>query len=191
MFPGFFVGTVFLCMLVRAVFGGYHRYGYRRGWGWHEAWGPRYAGEPTEWLWGDDPWDAGSRGRSSSERPSRGEDRTAPSGGRIEEAVHQFVRSLRDKLGATAEQERAFAAAIDKLREATGELRGRMNDVRTEIARAIRSDEFDENAFEAASRRVDGGADALRTTLRDALRQIHDVLDPRQREMLARLIETR
>jgi hypothetical protein len=139
MFPGFFIGTMFLFMLVRAVFGGHHRYGFRRGWAWHGPWEGRYAGERTEWLWGDDPWDVRARGRSRSEPPR------APDDGRIKDAIHEFVRSLSDKLGATAEQERAFAAAIERLRSATS----------------------------------------------DALREVHDVLDERQRELLATLIGRR
>jgi hypothetical protein len=184
MFPGFFIGTLFLFMLVRAAFGGHRRYGFRRGWG-YGPWAVPYAGERTEWLWGDDPWDDPPRRQPSFER------REAPAGGRVEEAIRNVLQSLRDKLGASAEQERAFATAIDRLREATGDLQGRMSDARDDLARAVMAEGFDETAFDAASSRLDEGVRAMRSALREALGHVHDVLDSHQRELLARLIATR
>jgi hypothetical protein len=183
MFPGFFIGTVCLFMLVRTVFGG-HRYGFGRRWA---AYGPgrgRHAYDRTEWLWGDDPWDDIPRRQPSVEHDAP---RTAR---RVEDAIQGFLRTLRDKLGASPEQERAFTAAVERLREASKDFQDRMNEAREDLSRAVRYDAFNEPAFDAASQHFDQAVQAMRAAIREVLAGVYAVLDAGQREMLANLIWT-
>jgi hypothetical protein len=156
MFPGFFIGTVFLFLLVRAVFWGpryrFHRYhaGYHHPW-WSDDDGP------PPW-----PWDDSRRRRHRRQRDvesdravSEAADVVFSPRGRVDEAVREFVRSLRSRLRATPAQERALEAAVARLRDAAEHLRAGMNEARDDLARAMRADAFDEPAFEAASLRLD------------------------------------
>jgi hypothetical protein len=183
MFPGFFVGTIFLFWLVRTLmWGPRHRYyGYRRPWGP----GPFDAGES---LWGD------FGGSDRSYRPREAEpaspERGASSRGResLDEAVGRFVRALRDRLRATPAQEKAFDAAVTKLRGAIDEVQTRMKEARDDIARSVRNESFDDAAFDDATRRIGDAMHAIRGAARSALVDLHDQLDERQRETLVDLI---
>jgi len=176
MFPGFFVGTIFLFWLVRTLMWGprCHYHGYR-----HRPWGAPYG--PAESLWGDFGW---------SDRPSprRGTTTNATTREGLDEAVDRFVRALRDRLRATPEQEKAFDAAVAKLRHAIGDAQARIHQARDDIARAVRSEPFDDSAFDTASRRIDEAMHAIRGAARRALVELHDRLDERQRQTLGDLI---
>jgi hypothetical protein len=181
MFPGFFIGTVFLFMLVRTLVWGHpyrwHAYGHR--WRWRA----RPFEGPSVWLWGDDD-------PSPETRPSwrhRDVEVTTPSEG-LEGAVERFLASVRHGLGASATQEKAFAAAVARLRDVTADFRARVNEARDEAARAVRGDAFDDLAFEDASHSLDAAVQAMRAAFRDALVRVHDVLDSRQRAILADVI---
>src|SRR3954449_12377041 len=101
MFPGFFIGTVCLVLLVRSLVGG-PRWFYRHGA--HHPWRAGYDG-PTVWLWDDDPWPSRrSRhdGREDSHAPRSVDSGAAPfTASSVEDAVGRLVRSLRDRLDAT------------------------------------------------------------------------------------------
>jgi len=193
MFPGFFVGTIFLFWLVRALMWGpryrYHGYGYR-----HRPWGGPYGPGPSLWGdWGDfdrpaRPRDA-ERGASPPRAPRPAERGTAAFGrSGLDDAVGAFVRALRDRLRATPRQERAFDAAVTRLREAMDDVQIRIEEARDDIAQAVRSEPFDESAFDAAARRIDEAMNAIRGAARSALVDVHDQLDERQRKTLADLI---
>jgi hypothetical protein len=188
MFPGFFIGTVFLFWLVRSVIWGhrYHPYAY----GYRRPRGP--FGAPIG-LWGDDPWpDHGRRWRDDEpefRRPSSFD--PAPATDRMEDALERFLASLRNGLRATPAQEKALAGAIARLGEATAGSRERMNQARDSVARAVRAGAFDELAFEDASHDLDEAVRAMRGAIHEALIDVHDVLDEKQRAMLASLIESR
>jgi hypothetical protein len=195
MFPGFFVGTIFLFWLVRTLMWG-PRYRY---WGYghhHRRWGRAYG--PSESLWGDfggfdDPGptrDAGTNPRARVEPKSA--DRASAPFGRddLEQAVGGFVRALRDRLRATPRQERAFDTAVTKLRDAMDDAQARMKEARDDIARAVRGKAFDESAFDAAASRIEEAMQAIRGAARSALADVHDQLDERQRETLGDLISS-
>jgi len=189
MFPGFFVGTIFLFWLVRTLMWGprYRYWGYR-----HRPWG---AYGPSESLWGDfgdfdrpyRPRDASSHETPRSQAPA---DRVGASFGRddLEQAVGGFVRALRDRLRANPRQERAFDTAVTRLRSAMDDVQARMREARDDVARAVRSEAFDESAFDAATRRIDEAMQAIRGAAKTALADVHDQLDERQRATLADLI---
>ncbi|HMJ52381.1 MAG TPA: hypothetical protein VK540_09900 [Polyangiaceae bacterium] len=192
MFIGFAIGTICLIGLVRAVarrrwygfspyrgyaygfgghpggFGGHHRGfgGHHRGFGRHH--GPWHHDE----AWGEDspPW------RGDRERPwSRG---------------HGVVYSILGRLEATPGQEKAILTALDELKEKARELRGAGRDVRADVARAIRGPMLDDVALEGATARIDDATLKLRAVARAAIAKIHEVLDDRQRKMLADMIDS-
>jgi hypothetical protein len=106
----------------------------------------------------------------------------------LDEAVGAFVRALRDRLRATPGQERAFDAAVTRLHEAIDDAQARIEEAQDDIARAVRSEAFDESAFDAAARRIDEAMLAIRGAARSALVDVHDQLDERQRKTLGDLI---
>src|SRR5947208_24381 len=123
MFPGFFVGTVFLFLLVRSLVWG-RGYGFRRHYAGFRPWGGRGMYEPPVWLWDDDdPWSARRHRRREAEaqnarnEPPHSANSFVAASPRdtVDEAIDRFVRSLRDRLGATRSQETAFAAAVARL----------------------------------------------------------------------------
>ncbi len=144
MFPGFFVGTIFLFLLVRTLMWGpryrFHRYGGRH-------WGPAYYAPPHS-LWGDfwssdrpGRWRDGRAEPAARDRPDASDGATISSGSDpMNEAVRRFVRALRNGLRATPEQELALEAAVTRFRDATDELRGKLKEARNDVARAVRAD---------------------------------------------------
>src|SRR5262249_33639770 len=105
MFPGFFIGTIFLFWLVRALMWG-PRYRYR-GYGYGQRpWGGPYVQGPS--LWGD--WDDFDRPARPGYAKTRASPPSAPAAaeragrafGRdgLDEAVGAFMRALRDRLRA-------------------------------------------------------------------------------------------
>jgi hypothetical protein len=181
MFPGFFVGTIFLFWLVRTLMWGprYRYHGYRR------SWGPGPFGA-SESLWGDF---GGSDRAPASERAERTERSHASRGhGGLDEAMNRFVGALRERLRATPAQERTFDDAVAELRRASDDVRARVEKARDDIARAVRSKTFDDAAFDDAARRIADAMDAIRSAAKRALVDVHDRLDERQRATLADLI---
>jgi hypothetical protein len=215
MFPGFFVIAALMFFLFRS-FGRAHRYAfyapYGRGMGYlprrsrfHDAWDDPHAfgWEAGEWPWASfSDWGLGDRRRWSAgaRRQERGS--TVSSRGAsgfsgsdfeptvLDAALQRFLGSLRGRLNTTSAQDRALDAAALRLRDAARELTDRSSEMRDHLARALTSETFDEIAFDAAYQRVDEGMQQLRVATRGALSGVHAVLDPNQREILARMVES-
>jgi len=196
MFPGFFIGSVFLFMLVRSLFHGprmaFYRPGYRHwSWGSHQGWrwDRDFDDDPEASIWDEKRW---WQPRSSN---GRSRDATAPfSGGAtrdvLDAAVRRFVASLRERLHATPAQEKTLAQAVSRMREASAAIKSRTSQARDHLARAMAGDAFEPTAFDAAYQRVDLAMQDLRAAAREAFADVHDVLDRRQREILASIIES-
>jgi uncharacterized membrane protein len=92
-------------------------------------------------------------------------------------------------LDASPAQERAIIAEVDKLRERLWTSRATVKDARGDLAAAIRGPVLDDAVLGAVLGRVDGATAEARTAVLDALRAIHGVLDDKQREQLATLID--
>jgi Spy/CpxP family protein refolding chaperone len=188
MFIGFAIGTICLIGLVRAVarrrwygfspYGGY-AYGFGGpcgGFGGRRRAFGRHHGPWHHDMWGDDspPWRGNAEARH--EGPwGRG---------------RHVVDSILGRLDATPVQEKAILAALDELREKARELRGMGRDVRADVARSIRGSMLDDVALEGATARIDDATLKLRAAARAAIAKIHDVLDDRQRKMLADMIDS-
>lgn len=92
-------------------------------------------------------------------------------------------------LDATPAQERAIVAEVDKLRERLQSARGTVKDARGDLAAAIRGPQLDDAALGAVLGRVDGATAEARSAILDALRNVHAILDDRQRERLAEILD--
>jgi hypothetical protein len=188
MFPGFFIGTMFLFLLVRTVLGGHRLRGHR----FHGWYGPGWAHGPRASIWGDsDDGDVGwgrRGGRGFDASSTRPAPRARDS---VRDAIRRFVGALRMSLRATPAQETVFEGALLRLRDATEDLRRGMDEAQRDLAHALRGDAFDDRAFDAASRRMDEVLENLRAHVRAALIDVHEVLDDRQRAALADLLEAK
>lgn len=99
-----------------------------------------------------------------------------------------WLRALYSRLDTTPGQEREIRAALEELRERAQDAKSRLPETRENIGRAVAGDEFDDSAFEVVSARVDATAEKMKDAFASALKRIHGVLDPKQRQRLAELI---
>ena len=102
-----------------------------------------------------------------------------------------MIRAALSHIDATPAQERAIVGEIDKLQERVRTARGGVAEARGDLAAALRTPLLDDAALGAVLGRVDGATSEVRAAALDALRNIHAVLDDRQRAQLADLLERR
>ena len=93
------------------------------------------------------------------------------------------------RLDASPAQERAIIAEIDKLKERLWAARANLKEGRGDLAAALRGPTLDDAALGAVLGRVDGATAEARAAVVDALRNIHAVLDDKQREQLAEILD--
>lgn len=99
-----------------------------------------------------------------------------------------WLRMLYARLDTTPGQEREIRAAIEDLRDRAKDAKAGMFETREHLGKAIAGETFDQAAFEAVSARVDATSEKMKDALASALKRIHGVLDPKQRERLADLV---
>jgi hypothetical protein len=172
---GFLLGTACLIGLIvtlRAGRGGCGGGGWgRRGWGggWGGGWG--YSGRSSS--------EGGPGEHAQHDHPRRGWS-----------ANKWFLRGLFERLDTTPGQEKVIVSAIDEMRDAGESLRGEVRKTREDIAKATRSPSFDETVLGEAFARHDQSLESVRKAAVGAVAKIHAVLDERQREKLADIIES-
>jgi len=93
------------------------------------------------------------------------------------------------RLDATPAQERAIVGEVDRLRERLRGAKASMRDARPDLAAAIRGPLLDDAALGAVMGRVDGATTEARAAVTETLRNIHGLLDERQREQVADLLD--
>jgi len=93
------------------------------------------------------------------------------------------------RLDATPAQERAIVGEVDRLRDRLRAAKASMRDARPDLAAAIRGPLLDDAALGAVMGRVDGATTEARAAVTDALRNIHGLLDERQRDQVAELLD--
>jgi Spy/CpxP family protein refolding chaperone len=101
-----------------------------------------------------------------------------------------MLRGLFSRLETTPGQEKVIRDAFDKVREAGREARVEWRDT-SELSSLLRAETFDRTAAEGVSGKADASFAKFRVVLLEALAQVHEALDDRQRRMLADLIESR
>jgi Spy/CpxP family protein refolding chaperone len=92
-------------------------------------------------------------------------------------------------LDATPAQERAIVAELDRLHDRLHHAKSGARDMRSDLAAAVRSAVLDDAALGAALGKLDGATAEARTAVLEALRNIHALLDERQREHLAEILD--
>ena len=92
-------------------------------------------------------------------------------------------------IDASPAQERAIINEVDQLKERLHTAKGTMKDARGDLAAAVRGPALDDAALGAVLGRVDGATAEARGAVVDALRNIHGLLDDKQREQLADLLD--
>lgn len=92
-------------------------------------------------------------------------------------------------LDASPAQERAIIGEVDQLRDRLRNAKSGVKDARGDLAAAVRGPVLDDAALGAVLGRVDSATGEARTAVLDALRNIHAVLDDKQREHLAELLD--
>jgi Spy/CpxP family protein refolding chaperone len=93
------------------------------------------------------------------------------------------------RIDATPAQERAIIAEVEHARERMHAAKGTLKDARGDLAAAIRSSELDDAALGAVLGRVDAATGEARGAILDALRNVHALLDDRQRQQVADMLD--
>lgn len=100
-----------------------------------------------------------------------------------------MLRRLFERLDTTPGQEKVVAQAVEDAQRVMWQAREEFFRARGEYAKAMRTEQFDGEAVNAAFDKQQETVDELKKTLKEKLQAIHEALDPRQRQVLADLIE--
>jgi Heavy-metal resistance len=163
----FLIGTACLIGLIKVLRGGWCRgYGHGGscgggGWGYrgHDGWGGHHHGG---WDRGGADWDRGGP---------------------------FWMRGLFQRLGTSPAQEKVIREAVDEARRSAGSLRDEGRQTRGDVAKAVRSPSLDETVLGELFARHDAHLETMRKDMVGVLGKVHAVLDDRQREILAEIIE--
>jgi hypothetical protein len=189
---GFLIGTVCLIGLVKVVRRsrfGYGRFGYgghgfgpwahARGCGGRSGYGDGYGDGYGEYGGRDDRdgWEDDDFGPFQARRGGRG-------GGFF------GLRAIFERLETTPGQEKAIRAAMDDLRAKGRAVKDDARGMRGDLASALRGETLDAETLGTVASRASGAVDALRDASIGAVLRVHEVLDERQRRIVADLIES-
>ena len=98
------------------------------------------------------------------------------------------LRWLYDELDTSSNQEHVIEDALRELQREAEEMRGQLRTGRFELARAFREADLDPEALDKLSAPQQAALERLRTRAKRALTEVHAALDPRQRSLLADLL---
>ena len=93
------------------------------------------------------------------------------------------------RLDATPAQERVIVGEVDRVRERVHAAKGNLRDARGDLAAAMRGPSLDDAALGAVLGRVDAATGEARAAVVDGLRNIHAVLDDKQRAQVADMLD--
>ncbi len=97
--------------------------------------------------------------------------------------------SIFEQLGLTRDQAKAFRGLKEEWIDAAFAARKSVQVVKNDVASALRTDSFDETLVGESLARFDEVTDAFKKSMLTSLAKAHQVLDARQRERLAELLE--
>jgi len=162
------MGFVFGVLFVFGMIALFKMAMFRGGWGrWHHH--PRHHSWHRGWDW-DDEDRPRRRGGPWMARPWR------------DGAVRAAGEVVKRRLKVDEDQEGIVDLAFADLRTAVSSLSDALRESRSDIAQAFRGDRVDDAALDAIFARQDQELTRARRDAVSALRQIHAVLDPEQRE---------
>lgn len=93
------------------------------------------------------------------------------------------------RIDATPAQERVIVNEVRNLQERMYGAKSKLGEARGDLSAAVRGPVLDDAALGAVLGRVDASTSEARSAMVDALRNIHNVLDDRQRHTVADLID--
>jgi Spy/CpxP family protein refolding chaperone len=134
------------------------------------------------WRWGGRGW--GGWGRRRGRWGGEGRDEGGWDG------ASYFLRGLYEQLDTTPGQEKVIREAADELRDNARKLKDEVRGSRTDVAQAVRSPSFDETRIGEVFAKHDTAIESMRKAAVGAVAKVHAVLDDKQRERLAELIES-
>ncbi|MEO8842974.1 MAG: periplasmic heavy metal sensor [Kofleriaceae bacterium] len=102
---------------------------------------------------------------------------------------HRGLYMVFNRLDCSPAQERAIISEVDQLKHKLRDTKWGMRDARGDLAAALRGPTLDDAALGAVLGRVDAATGAARAAVLEAMRNVHAVLDDRQREQLAELLD--
>lgn len=102
---------------------------------------------------------------------------------------HRGLYMVFNRLDCSPAQERAIVAEVDQLKNKLRDTKWGMRDARGDLAAALRGPTLDDAALGGVLGRVDAATGAARTAVLEAMRNVHAVLDDRQREQLAEMLD--
>ena len=100
-----------------------------------------------------------------------------------------WLRALFSRLDTTPGQEREIRSAIEEVQRVAREAKQGVVGSRENIAKAVAGDVFDPSAIDDASAQLDAATARVKEAFRASLEKVHAVLDPKQRERLAELLQ--
>jgi Spy/CpxP family protein refolding chaperone len=100
-----------------------------------------------------------------------------------------WLRALFSRLDTTPGQEREIRSAIEEVQRVAREAKQGVIGSREKIAKAVAGEVFDPSAVDDASAQVDAATQRVKEAFRAALEKVHGILDSKQRERLAELLE--
>ena len=106
-------------------------------------------------------------------------------GGRRRWMLHAAL----SRIDATPAQERFIVNELDKLADRVHGAKADLRETRGDLGAAMRGPTLDDAALGAVLGRVDGATGEIRAAAIEALRNIHGVLDEKQRAQLADLLD--
>jgi len=99
-----------------------------------------------------------------------------------------WLRSLFARLDTTPGQEREIRSAIEEFQQTAQDAKDGLKSAREVLSRVMGAESFDDVAIGEAEARVDATASQMKAAFVLALKRIHGVLDPKQRERLAEIL---
>ena len=100
-----------------------------------------------------------------------------------------MLHALLARIDASPAQERAIINEVEKLQDRVRGAKGGVREARGDLAAALRGPVLDDAALGAVLGRVDAATGEARSAVVDALRNIHGLLDDRQRGQVADLLD--
>ncbi len=161
----------------RFAYGGYGGYGGHGGPGhWHDAGcaGPG-GGHAYRERWTDEddapPWQGRRRGWRGGFRGFG-------------------MNAVFERIDATPAQEKAIRAAFDELRTKARAVKDDARGMRGDLASALRGESLDAETLGTVASRASGAVDALRDAAIGAVLKVHEVLDEKQRAIVADALDS-
>jgi Spy/CpxP family protein refolding chaperone len=100
-----------------------------------------------------------------------------------------MLHGLLARIDATPAQERAIVHEVERLQDRLRATKASLRETRGDLGAALRGPVLDDAALGAVLGRVDGATAEARAAIVDGLRNVHGLLDERQRAQLADLLE--